>query len=212
MTQARIYGTRAISAVRLPNYTSFYGFRTNITAAAKGVFGQTEILLGTPFPGTIIMGANRPRPPRGRILSSGISSYIDRDSYGSTEIQVIDRGIGQIVPRQSTKSIRVEASYYTAQYAWDMPLWQHARIQGDLAGLGVTPVTGTNNNDAYLGIDFAWTSAAGTGGARQPNRAQKVMEPAGDVTRFTVTKTFTSTPFTGTLPDGWTLIEGSPWI
>jgi hypothetical protein len=199
--------------VRLPGYTSFYGFRTNITAAAKATLGQTEIILGSPFPGTIIMGANRPRPPKARILSSGITSYLDRDSYNSTEIQITDRGIGQIVPRESTKSIRVEADYYGAKYAWDMPKWQHARIQGDLGGLGVTPVTGTNNLDAYLGLNFAWTSAAGTGGARKPNRAQKILEPDGaDITRTTITKTFVSTPFAGAIPEGWTLIEGSPWI
>jgi hypothetical protein len=205
MTGARIYGDRHINSVSLPGFNSFYGFRTNIPTSAATVFGHQEDILATPPAGTVIMGANRPRPPRGKVLATGITSYVDRDFYTSTELAIIDRGLGVIVPYESAKSIKVEVDFYSAKYCWRMPKWQHAKISGDFGGLGISVVTGTNNNDAFQGIDYAYD-----GGAKVlPNRAVKVEQEAENVTSLS---TFVTTPFTGTLPDGWVLKDANAWI
>jgi hypothetical protein len=209
MTQARIYGNRDLSAVRLSSsWQTYYGFQTNLPAAARTTLGQTNITIGSAVPATVVLGANRPRPPRAKILSSGITSYVDHSVYNSPDIQIVDKGIGAVQSRTSTKSIRVAVNFYSALYCWDMPLWQHQRISSDLGGLGIT-VLGTSNTDAYLGINYAIESG---GSPIYPDRAQKILEPSGDVTRRTVTTTFVDSPSGTALPEGWTRIKSSPWI
>jgi len=205
MTGARVYGDRHINSVTLPNFASFYGFRTNITSAAATTLGHQEDIITTSPAGTVIMGANRPKPPRGKILSSGITSFIDRDFYTSTEITVVSRGLGPVTPYESAKSIKVEVDFHSAKYVWHMPKWQQAKITADMSGLGITVVAGTNANDAFEGINYAYDSGKNV----VPNRAVKTEVEGEDKT---VLSTFVSTPFTGTLPDGWTIKDANAWI
>lgn len=213
MTQARIYGSRSLSAVKLSaNFQTYYGFLTNITGAAKTTLGQTPIDIGGTIPATVVIGANRPRPPRAKILSSGITSFVDHSVYNSDDIQIVDKGIGAVQSRSSTKSIRVGVNLYSALYCWDMPLWQHQRISADLGGLGVATIGSSDSDsiDAYMGVNYALSQT--TGGPVYPDRAQKILEASGDVTRQTITTTYTGTPSSTQLPDGWTRIKSSPWI
>lgn len=93
------------------------------------------------------------------------------------------------------KSKSVYVTIGGIKYAWNMPLYLYQKIEGDIAGLGISAATGGDTKTLFWGLS-----------APKPARVAKVAEEATGTTTYS---TFCAPTKEDSLPDGWKIIEPS---
>ena len=193
------YSDAREQVVDLPDTDVRYGFRTKIASADSTKFGHINVTATT----TAVFGAQRPKPPRGKLKASGVSSFVATDKYNSQELSIIKNARRFPSGGSSTsKLLYVEVGDGTNKilYAWRRPADVDAKISDD-AQLGVKAVTGTTKT--FIGVNSMIVGGQKVG---KPPRAYKVVTGGtGGVDRVS---TFCSYPAPDTLPDGWNIVGG----
>lgn len=175
-----------------------YGFATKLTSGQSSTFGHT-VYSGS---GLAVFGCNAPKPARAKDLSDGTVSFVDKSvDLQGTGLLRISRGKSSPIGRTTAKAVLMEVPFYGVSYLWYQPKEVATAIGGALSSLGVSAYSGSNG---VLGINRVRGGAAGETGVAKPDRA--VLTKIGGTDGIDVVSTFVRTPFTGTLPDGWTLV------
>jgi hypothetical protein len=175
-----------------------YGFATKLTAGQSSTFGHTA------YSGSnlAVFGCNAPKPARARDLADNTVSFVDKSvDLSATGLLRVGRGKSSPIARTTTKAVLMEVPFYGVSYLWYQPKEVATAIGGALASLGASAYSGTNG---VLGINRIRGGAAGEDGVAKPDRA--VLMKVGGTDGIDMVSTFVRTPFTGALPDGWTLV------
>lgn len=193
------YKERRAVAVSIKGVVGGYGFLTNITTADSAALGQIELNasdgVGTSL---VFFGASRPKPPRAKKASDGVTSFYDQTNGLSAGWTAIKPGVLPPSPSNSAKSKMVCVKIDTGLYVWRMPLETYEKIGADKSGLGIKDLTA--NDKGFIGVNSIISSTSGRIG--KPRRAAK--EIAG-TDGTDLISTFVEHPITGTIPEGWTI-------
>lgn len=189
-----VYVTPSAEALGL-----LYGFNTNLTDGDRSALGQQPISAATDI---IVFGAQRPKPPRFRETTSGVSSFGDVSIAASPpDGWALTKG-GRSLPRPSTteKTQLVYISLNSLKYAWRLPIETREKIGGDLSALGIQAVTGSDK--CVIGVNSIRNLIVDGIPITKPPRAAKVVSGTDGIDRIS---TFYAPG--SELPDGWVPID-----
>jgi hypothetical protein len=206
MGKTEIYGNRPLMAVKLgiANNSGFtdvgmYGFRSPIDTVEGATLGHIPAISSGVFIAKLVITPRRPRPVRLQRKEStySVASFCAYDQLNAAAAA----GWKQIespkfeVPRGKKKVDPYFVEVRGIKYGFYSPKLKIARIQGDLAALGVQPA-GSGDRDICWGADYP-----------RPPRVAKTMAGTGDSAEDTVS-TFCDPLKLDALPPGYFLQDG----
>lgn len=194
------YKERRPVAVGISGGTARYGWLTNLLTADSSDLGHEELGEdGSGGTGVIFFGAARPKPPRARKISDGVSSFYD----ASTGASAMPPGWVKVSPsksfpiaKSSPKSKLVYVSISSGKYAWNMPIETYTSVGAAKEGLGIKDVAAADK--CFLGVNTITNTDVGKLG--KPPRAWKEISGTDGVDRIS---TWCEYPVPTNLPAGW---------
>lgn len=194
------YDNRRPVAVPITGVVGLYGWQTNVSEEDSAACGHVDASEGGAAPGALVFfGARRPKPPRCRNASSGVSTFYDASEGVPDGWVATRRGLLPALPGISEKSKIVYVDIDAGKYAWNMPLSTYLKVGDDRAGFGIKDLTG--GDKAFIGANVIDGTSAGRLG--KPPRIRKEMVGEGGVD---VISTFCKFPLPTTIPEGWSVV------
>lgn len=200
------YGPRELVAVvPYTGATWKYGFNTTTKEAEQTALGQTDAIVNGDYIAGLVIGVNRPKPPRatrkGSATDTG-STYCGADAIATAKaagwrVKVPLRRGGRSGAKSKTVYVTVGEIDADGQpvgpqfkYAWPMPLFLYNRIiAADRTALGIEDAT-ASDTDLIFGADYP-----------KPPRASFIATPTSGASN-TLT-TFVDPNKIDNLPSGW---------
>lgn len=210
-------GQTFLRAVGVKGQTILYGFRTSLAAAKATKLGQVAAATptGALLP-NIILGANSPKPPRAfkqRITGETDSSFVNFGSIATARTDGWTIKPGRItIPRTTrvsfpvyvtidTGTVAADAPEGTAapnyRYGWRMQKAQHIRLVDEFADLGITPVTLSNFDGVWFGVNNP-----------KPFRVAKPLAEGSTISTYISTSKLDNIVGTEAEPTGWYIVSG----